>query len=61
MFPTFNVNPRLCLGKRMAEFETVCLVASLIRDFKFTAKNVMSALVSCRFSSLDVFRGDKVG
>ena len=34
-FPTFNVKPRGCLGKRMAEFEAAMLVAVLLPKLKF--------------------------
>ena len=34
-FPTFNLKPRGCLGKRMAEFEAAVLVSVLLPKFKF--------------------------
>ena len=34
-FPTFNVKPRGCLGKRMAEFEAAILVIALLPKLKF--------------------------
>ena len=34
-FPTFNLKPRGCLGKRMAEFEAAMLIAVLLPKLKF--------------------------
>jgi len=34
-YPTFNMMPRLCLGKRMAIFEAVSVLATLLRRFQF--------------------------
>lgn len=34
-YPTFNAMPRLCLGKPMATFEAVSLLAALVRNFDF--------------------------
>ena len=34
-FPTFNVKPRGCLGKRMAEFEAAMLIITLLPKLKF--------------------------
>ena len=34
-FPVFNGGPRTCLGKQMAELQSVYAIASLVRDFDF--------------------------
>ncbi|KAI9844049.1 MAG: hypothetical protein M1838_002340 [Thelocarpon superellum] len=34
-FPVFNGGPRTCLGKQMAELQSVFVIASLVRDFDF--------------------------
>lgn len=38
-FPVFQAGPRICLGLRMAVFETKLLAAMLLQNFRFTLKS----------------------
>lgn len=42
IYPTFNIRPRLCLGKNMAQFEAVAVFASILRRYRFQLATDMS-------------------